>query len=110
MVRSKINYLNRKLELQKFEKTQDGAGGFLGEWVTVKYLWGNIQMISNTQDTKFSTLEIKATHMITLRKINIINFNMRFIYNNDIYNIKYIDNLDNNFMELICEKLSNLIL
>jgi SPP1 family predicted phage head-tail adaptor len=105
MGKSRINELSRKLELQELGKTPDGAGGFLCEWVTVKYLWGNIQMISNTQNTKFSALEIKATHLITLRKTNVINFDMRFIYHNDIYNIKYIDNLDNYFMEIICEKV-----
>jgi SPP1 family predicted phage head-tail adaptor len=105
MGRSKINELSRKLELQELEKIPDGAGGFLCQWKTIKYLWGNIQMISNSQSTQFSTLEIKATHLVTIRKAHTINFNMRFIYKNDIYNIKYLNDLDDYFIEIVCEKV-----
>jgi SPP1 family predicted phage head-tail adaptor len=105
MTRSKINEINRKIELQELRKTSDGAGGFISEWVTIKHIWGSIQIISNTQNTKFSTLEAKATHLITIRKNSIINLNIRFVYNNDVYNIKYLDNLDKYFMDIICEKV-----
>lgn len=100
-----INRLNKKLELQELIKTSDGVGGFLSEWKKIKDIWGSIEVISNTSNTTFNILEIKATHTIIVRKFNNINNNMRFIHKNSTYDIKYIDNLDNYFTEIICEKI-----
>ncbi|MDR2778228.1 MAG: phage head closure protein [Rickettsiales bacterium] len=102
----RINELNRRLELQELVKNPDGAGGFVGQWITVRNIWGNIKMLSNIPNTTFSFLEIRATHLITVRKHNNININMRFLYNNDYYNIKYLNNLDYYFIEAICDKIS----
>ncbi|MDR1494929.1 MAG: phage head closure protein [Rickettsiales bacterium] len=102
----KINELSKRLELQELVRTSDGAGGFTNHWETLKYVWGNIKILSNAQNSTFNLLEIKATHLITLRRPNIITTNMRFINNNDIYNIKYLNDLDNYFLEVICEKIS----
>ncbi len=100
-----INKLNKKLELQELIKMPDGAGGFIQKWNKIKDVWGNIELVSNTTNTTFNILEIKATHVITIRKFNNINLNMRFIYDNSVYNIKYIDNLNKNFTEIICERI-----
>ena len=100
-----INHLNKKLELQELVKVDDGVGGFISEWRKVKDLWGSIEIISNTTNTTFNILEIKATHTITVRKFNNIDNNMRFVHKNSIYDIKYVDNLDNYFTKIICEKI-----
>ncbi len=100
-----INHLNKKLELQELVKVADGVGGFLSEWRKIKDLWGNIEIISNATNTTFNILEVKATHTITVRKFNNIDNNMRFIHKNSIYDIKYVDNLDNYFTKIICEKI-----
>ncbi|MDR3078717.1 MAG: phage head closure protein [Rickettsiales bacterium] len=102
----KINELSRRLELQELARVPDGAGGFEGQWKTLKHLWGNIKMLSSTQNSTFNFLEIKATHLITLRKQSGVTINMRFLHNNDIYNIKYLNDLDNYFLEVICEKVT----
>lgn len=104
-MKNKINNLNKKLELQEEYKTPDGIGGFVCEWKKVKNIWGNISVVSNNISTTYNILEIKATHVIIVRKLNNINNNMRFIYNSFIYNIKYINDLDNYYTEIICEKI-----
>ena len=103
MSKNKINNLNKKLELQELIKESDGAGGYKTEWKTIKTIWGDIKLISNYTNTNYSMLELKATHIITVRSFNNINNNMRFIYNDNIYIIKYINDLNNNFTEIICE-------
>lgn len=99
----KINSLNKKLELQKFEKRSDGVGGIVGTWVKIKNIWGSIELISNKINNNYNMLEIKATHIIVVRSLNNINNNMRFIYNDNIFYIKYLNNLNNRFTELVCE-------
>ncbi|MDR1425460.1 MAG: phage head closure protein [Rickettsiales bacterium] len=101
---NRINELNRRLELQELVRTPDGAGGFIGQWMTLRNIWGSIKMLSTVQNTTFNFLEIRATHLITLRKAGIITIDMRFVHKNDIYNIKYLNDLDNYFSEVICER------
>lgn len=103
MSTAKINNLSRQLELQELNKTSDGAGGYNTEWIKVKNIWGSIDLISNTSNTNYEILEIKATHIIIVRSLNNINNNMRFLYNDKVYVIKYINNLDKYFTEVICE-------
>ncbi|MDR2777554.1 MAG: head-tail adaptor protein, partial [Rickettsiales bacterium] len=78
----RINELNKRLEIQELIKTPDGAGGFIGQWVTIGKIWGSIKMLSNVPNTTFNFLEIRATHLVVVRKPSIININMRFYYNN----------------------------
>lgn len=104
-MKNKINNLNKKLELQEEYKTPDEIGGFICEWKKVKNIWGSISLVSNNISTTYNILEIKATHIITVRRLNNINNNMRFIYNSFIYNIKYINDLDNYYTEVICERI-----
>lgn len=102
-MKNKINKLNKKIELQTLEKVPDGAGGFNTNWIKVKDIWGNIESINNINTNNYSMLEIKATHLITIRSLNNINKNNRLVYNNVIFTIKYINNLNNNFTDIICE-------
>ncbi len=104
MKRYRTNDLNKKLELQKIIKIEDGAGGFNVSWEKVKDVWGKVELLSNITNKNFDILELKATHLIVVRRLNNININMRFIYNDVIYVIKYINNLDNYFAEIICEE------
>lgn len=104
MKKYRTNDLNKKLELQESIKTEDGAGGFDIVWKKVKDVWGKIELLSNITNKNFDILELKATHLIVVRRLNNININMRFIYANKIYIIKYINNLDNYFTEIICEE------
>lgn len=104
-MKSKINNLNRKLELQAQEKIPDGSGGYIAEWKRLKYVWGSIEALSNTMNTNFDMLEIRAGYSITLRKMNRVDSSMRFVYGGAIYSIKYINDLDSSYVEIICEKV-----
>lgn len=105
MLKYKTNDLNKKIELQELTKIDDGAGGFITEWESVKYLWAKVELLANLSNKNFEVLELKASHLIVVRKLNNIDNNMRFAYNDNIYVIKYINNLDKYFTEIICEQL-----
>lgn len=100
----RTNNLNKKIELQESIKVSDGIGGYIIKWIKIKNIWAKVELISNISNKNFDILELKATHLIVVRYLNSINNNMRFVYKNIIYNIKYINNLDNYFTEVICEE------
>ncbi|MDR1499177.1 MAG: phage head closure protein [Rickettsiales bacterium] len=105
MVKYRTNDLNRKVKLQQLTKTSDGAGGFITQWESVKDVWCKIELISNITNRNFGVLETGATHLVVVRRLNNIDKNTRFMYNNSIFNIKHLNDLDNNFTEIICEKI-----
>ena len=100
----KTNDLNKKIELQEMTKAEDGAGGFEVHWEKVKDLWAKVELLLNITNKNFDVLQLKATHLVVVRRLNNINTNMRFLYNGSIFSIKYINNLDNYFTEIICNE------
>lgn len=103
---NRINKLNQKAELQKLEKIPDGAGGFGVNWIKVKNVWIDIKLISNSINNKYNMLEIKATHVITIRKLNNIDKNVRFVCNDGVFVVKYVGEVVGGFVEVVCEKLN----
>lgn len=100
----RTNDLNKKIELQKMVKIEDGAGGFKVQWEKIKDLWAKVELLSNISNKNFDILQLKATHMVVVRRLNNIDSSMRFLFNGNIFAIKYINNLDNYFTEIICEE------
>ena len=99
----RINKLNKKVELQKLEKLPDGVGGFEVKWTKIEDLWVNIRLISNSINDRYDMLEVRATHIITVRKLNNIDKYMRFVCNDVVYAVKYVNDVGGGFVEVVCE-------
>ena len=104
-MQNKINKMNRKISLEENLGQDDTIGGFANNWVLIKEVWASID------NQKFETiynnikLETRITHIITIRYFNIINTSMRIKYKEQLFTIKYINNIDNKVYELLVEEL-----
>ena len=99
----RINKLNKKVELQKLKKLPDGVGGFEVKWTKIKDLWVNIRLISNSINDRYDMLEVRATHIITVRKLNNVDKSVRFVCNDGVYVVKYVNDVEGGFVEVVCE-------
>ena len=71
-----------------------------------RYIMGaKIELINNSIITNHEVVEGKNQLLITIRKNNDIDKNMRIVYNEIILYIKYIDNLNKYYTELYCEEI-----
>lgn len=102
---NRINKLSKKVELQKLEKTPDGAGGFGINWVKIKDIWANIELVNNTISNKYNMLEIKATHVVTVRRLNNIDKSVRFVCGDGVFVVKYVGEAVGGFVEVVCERV-----
>lgn len=97
-----INELNKKVEIQEEIKIEDGLGGFNSSWETIKTIWCKIELMNVQLTDNYKSLAVEGTHIITTRKLNNIKSNMRLVFNNNIFLIKYIDDFDKDFIKIIC--------
>lgn len=98
----KSNELNKKIIIQEEVKNSDGVGGFDSEWRDLKSIWAKVEFANTQLKNEYDGLSIKSDCVMTARKLNNINDKMRIIFNDKIYNIKYIDNTDKNFIKIFC--------
>ena len=93
--------------VEKPNINSDECGGQNIVWSLYKNIWGDIQPVSVVNDNSNYISETKITHKIVIRYFNEIDNNMRIIYNNRIFNIKYILNIkeQNKYLEILCEEI-----
>lgn len=88
-----IDRLNKKIEIQERTAVDDGFGGFIEEWATLKSVWAEIKPTAMFEDFEADRIGEKITHIITTRYINSINSANRIKYKGRIFNIKGVINL-----------------
>lgn len=106
-MKSFLNKLNNKIIIQNYIAiNNDGAITF--EWQTeaIPEIWACIQPISGRIDDTLYKINTKLSHIITIRYLNNISINDRIIYNNRIFFIKYIINIEekNKYLDIYCEE------
>jgi SPP1 family predicted phage head-tail adaptor len=94
--------LNKKLQILKQSKDSDGAGGFKKVLTLEKTVWANIRAINGTELWEAQQTQARITHRITIRYMKDINRTYALMYNNRVFDIQFIINLNeaDRFLEL----------
>lgn len=104
--------LRHRLTLQQEIHTADTAGGYTRSWQDVAQLW--VEIIPNTgnyQGTRgenmvLQHIQTSITHKILLRYRAGIDSSMRLVFENRIFNIRYVINSheNNETLEILAEE------
>lgn len=98
--------LKRRVTLQTFTQTDDGAGGFIDGWQDITTVWASITPLQGRELYQAQQVDAEVTHRVTIRYRENVNSDMRILYNNRELTIQSIINVDENnrFLELICQE------
>lgn len=106
-MKSFLNKLNNKITIQNYIAVNNN-GSITFEWQTENNseIWACIQPTSGLIEDNFCKINTKLSHVITIRYLNNISINDRIIYNNRIFYIKYIINVEekNKYLTIYCEE------
>ncbi|AOY76915.1 phage head closure protein [Clostridium formicaceticum] len=105
-----VGKLNKRIKFLKFEKVQDGAGGFLDNWETeegwkeIASVWANIRPLKGREFEQAQQGQAEVTHKVIIRYRKDIDKSMIIKLNNRRFDISYIMNIDeeNKYLELQC--------
>lgn len=89
--------LNQRIIIQSVTEKQNNQGAIITNWHDHQKVWANALAIGNQQPTnleffKYMQIIYSNPFLFTIRYLREINFSMRIIYKNDIFNIKRIIN------------------
>jgi len=103
--------LRHRLTLQQATQTPDGAGGFEITWSDIIDLWGeisaaNLKSFYGFEKLFAGKLQSEISHKITIRYRNGISTSMRLLFDNRAFNIRAINNINENneILELLVDE------
>ena len=100
-----IGHLRHQIELQKPTNTRDAGGGITESFTTLANLFAKIENKRGTESLRQGQVKEQTTHVFTIRYRKDIGTNYRILYDDDFYNIRYINNIDHRdrYLEVECE-------
>lgn len=103
--------LRHRLTLQQEVKTPDGAGGYTRAWQNIADLWAEISPISTrviygSEKLFAGQMQASLSHKVTIRYRSGLSTAMRLLFDNRIFNIRAIYNVQENkdVIELLVEE------
>ena len=114
--RNTCSRLRHLLTLQHEVQTSDSAGGYSKSWADVASLWAEIVVMGGTSSvlSKLSgkkylfagQIESEITHRILLRYRDGVTSAMRLVFENRVFNIRYVVDSDEtrNTLELLVQE------
>ncbi len=101
------NDLNRRITIESLTQTKDAQGGMVDTWTNFGSLWAKIVNLSGNEKrlTDNGGKAAEARTEFTIRYFASITAKHRIIYNGKRYNIKHVNNYNeqNRFMILTCD-------
>ena len=85
--------LRHKVTLEQKIHTNDGAGGYSTAWEPVATLWAEIRRLRGGETFAGGQVSATGTHLFRLRYRRGLTPEMRFCYDNRIFNIRSIHNI-----------------
>lgn len=94
--------MNRRINIMKYESVSDGGGGYEEILTLVKKVWANIRPASGREFNLAKQAQAEITHKVTIRYTEEVNRSQVISFNNKIYDIQYLINIneENRFLEL----------
>lgn len=102
--------LNKRIKILEFAEGEDGAGGYLDNWITgegwneIITVWANINPLSGRDLIMAQQTMSEITHKITIRYNSNIKSSHIIAYNSRRFDIQYIRNTQekNTYLEILC--------
>lgn len=99
--------LKNRIQIQALTQTQDSQGGMVDSWATAYTVWAKIMNLSGNEKrlTNHGGNNAEARTEFTVRYNAGITTNHRISYNGKLYNIKHVNDYNENhrFMILTCD-------
>lgn len=97
--------LKHKITIQQPALTPDGAGGYLKTWETVTILWAAIVKKTGRESLFGGKIASTGTILFRVRYTNLVTTNMRIAFDNRIFNIRSLTNVEeqNMLLEILAE-------
>jgi SPP1 family predicted phage head-tail adaptor len=101
-----IGRLRYKVDLQKATDTADGGGGRSQAYSNIAQIYADIRPQSGTEQYRQGKVQDKTTHNIFVRHRADISTAYRIKYENRLFNIRQIINVDerDRFLKLVCDE------
>ena len=99
---TRIGKLRHRLVLEQPLETEDGAGGFVRTWQTVKTLWAALETTSSNPRWDADQAGVTITHTITLRYQDGITAAHRFRLGTRIFEIRHLRPHDERRVWMAC--------
>lgn len=98
--------LNNFVTFQHLVMTQDEIGGYTSSYVDYYSCFVNIKPVKSYQKWQAEKLSLKVSHRITCRYFDGIKSDDRIMYNNRIFEVQEVINVDeaNRFYEIIASE------
>lgn len=108
MKQTAIGNRNRRITIQSCTLTTNDEGYQVEEWANVATVWASIKNLHGNEFFQAQAINSKATCKMNIRYIKDVNTGMRVVYGDKIYNILYVDDIEENHIEieLLCEVVS----
>lgn len=97
-----LGKLNKKFQVLKLSQVPDGGGGYEDKLVPIKTVWGNLQPIMGREFWQAQQTQAQLSHKITIRYTKDIDRSHILSYNDRLFDIQYITNIneENRFLEV----------
>lgn len=102
-----IGRLKHRITFQKLQQTKNEYGEMLNEWLDFKTVWAEIKPVSGRQFFSAKQINSEISHTVYMRYNPQILPNMRIKYNNRIFDVLYVMNVDegNSLLQIYCKEV-----
>lgn len=99
-----IGRLRSKVDLQTASNTRDAGGGLSQSFETTASIFADIRPQSGDETYRQGKVQEKLTHKIFIRHRAGVQANQRILFDNRVFNIRSVINVDerDRFLELKC--------
>lgn len=103
-----VGGMRQRLELQREQKTPDGAGGYLLDWETVDTVWAEVRPTGARERATAMRLRSEITHRVVIRYRADMTLDGEWRLRSDgrAFNVRAAIDLEerHRFWELLCEE------
>ena len=95
--------LNKKIEIQRCEKTLDDEGVQIMNWVKVRSIFASIEdkIVRTTNEDNSVVTQVETNMIIRKNYKSLCTSNIRIVYEERIYNVLDMSEVDENYIKLI---------
>lgn len=86
--------MRHRIAIQEESRTENGAGGFVHTWATVKSAWASIDPVSGWEKFQAAQMETDITHKIVIRYQSGITTKNRILFGARTFNVVEVLNVE----------------
>jgi len=95
--------LNKKIKIEKFTKIIDSEGIEIKEWQVVREIFASLEdkIVRTSNEDNSVTTHVETNMIIRKNYKTLCSSNIRIVYENRVYNVLDISEIDDNYIKLI---------